>query len=63
MVLRTVPCGVAILCTKLQWMSFNGRSGMMLRMPDGWVREDAVERIHSVRFPQEVATAVSAATG
>ena len=53
-VLRTVPCGVAILCTKLQWMSFNGRSGMMLQMPDGWVREDAVERIHSVRLPTVV---------
>lgn len=48
---RTVPCGVAILCTELQWMSFNGTSGMMLRMPDGWVREDAVERLHSVRLP------------
>ena len=48
---RTVPCGVAILCTQLQWMSFNGRCGMMLRMPDGWVREDTVERIHSVRLP------------
>jgi len=59
-VLRTVPCGVAVLCTKLQWMSFNGRSGMMLRMPDGWVREDTVERIHSVRLPIASAEAAAA---
>ena len=48
---RTVPSGVAILCMDLQWKSFNGRSGMMLRMPDGWVQEDAVERLSSVRLP------------
>lgn len=48
---RTVSLGVAILCTKLQWKSFDGRSGMMLRMPDGWVKEDEVERLHSVRLP------------
>jgi E3 ubiquitin-protein ligase synoviolin len=49
---RTVPGGVAILCMELQWKSFNGRSGMMLRMPDGWVYEDAVERLHSVSLPK-----------
>jgi E3 ubiquitin-protein ligase synoviolin len=48
---RTVPSGVAILCMELQWKSYNGRSGMMLRMPDGWVQEDALERLNSVRLP------------
>ena len=47
----TVPSGVALLCMELQWKSYNGWSSMMLRMPDGWVQEDALEWLNSVRLP------------
>jgi E3 ubiquitin-protein ligase synoviolin len=57
--LRTVPRGTVVLCTKLQWNSFNGRSGMTLRIPDGWIREAELERLMAVQLPATPARAGS----
>eukprot|EP00549_Striatella_unipunctata_P025160 CAMPEP_0118694750 /NCGR_PEP_ID=MMETSP0800-20121206/12743_1 /TAXON_ID=210618 ORGANISM="Striatella unipunctata, Strain CCMP2910" /NCGR_SAMPLE_ID=MMETSP0800 /ASSEMBLY_ACC=CAM_ASM_000638 /LENGTH=142 /DNA_ID=CAMNT_0006593343 /DNA_START=622 /DNA_END=1047 /DNA_ORIENTATION=+ len=39
--LRTVPHGRFILCLEMNWQE----GGMMLRMPDGWVRDTDMKRM------------------
>jgi E3 ubiquitin-protein ligase synoviolin len=47
-VIRLVPFGVIILGQELAWRDCDGEKRLMLRMPDGWVCDDAVERIVAV---------------
>lgn len=44
-VIRLVPFGVIILGQELAWRDCDGEKQLMVRMPDGWVREDDIERI------------------
>jgi E3 ubiquitin-protein ligase synoviolin len=62
-VVRTVSSGMIVLCQEMQWrMVIDPRdgelvSGMMLRIPDGWVRENHVSRLLHVKLPRvEAAT-------
>jgi hypothetical protein len=49
-VIRIVPLGVVLIGQELAWRDCDGEKMMMLRMPDGWIRDDDVERIVSVPF-------------
>ena len=51
LVTRVVPCGVVFLGTAMEWRTCVLDHKMMIRMPDGWVDEVAVQRIDTVRFP------------
>eukprot|EP00934_Nitzschia_sp_Nitz4_P008953 Nitzschia sp. Nitz4//scaffold194_size40385//30857//33466//NITZ4_007532-RA/size40385-processed-gene-0.3-mRNA-1//1//CDS//3329540340//8943//frame0 len=44
-VIRIVPFGVVILAQDMAWREVDGEGRMMIRMPDGWVCDDTVERI------------------
>jgi E3 ubiquitin-protein ligase synoviolin len=46
--IRLVPFGLVILGYELSWRDCEGEKRLMLRMPDGWVCEDDVERIVAV---------------
>lgn len=50
LVLRVVPAGVVFLGTKMEYRKCVLTNKMMIRMPDGWVNEDDVERIAAVPF-------------
>ena len=50
LVLRVVPCGVVFLGTQMEYRKCVLTNKMMIRMPDGWVNEDEVERIVAVPF-------------
>jgi hypothetical protein len=50
LVLRMVPCGVVFLGTQMEYRKCVFTNKMMIRMPDGWVNEDEVERIVAVPF-------------
>lgn len=49
-VIRVVPLSVIILGLELSWRSSgeDGESRLMVRMPDGWVRDSDLERITAV---------------
>jgi E3 ubiquitin-protein ligase synoviolin len=47
-VIRAVPFGLILLGRELAWRDCEGEKRLMLRMPDGWVCEDDVERIVAV---------------
>ena len=47
---RVVPCGVVFLGKEMDYRKCNGVNRMMIRMPDGWVSDDDVERIIAVPF-------------
>ncbi len=49
-VIRVVPFGVVILGQELAWRSAgeDGENRLMVRMPDGWVKDCEVERITAV---------------
>lgn len=49
-VIRIVPFGVVVIGQELSWRECDGEKTMMLRMPDGWVCENDVERIVAVPF-------------
>nr|BAT25232.1 host Der3 [Nitzschia sp. IriIs04] len=49
-VIRIVPFGVVILAQDMAWREVDGEGRMMVRMPDGWVCDDALERIVAVPF-------------
>ncbi|KAL3941669.1 MAG: hypothetical protein SGBAC_004010 [Bacillariaceae sp.] len=48
MVSRVVPFGVVLLGQELSWRHCDGEKRLMLRMPDGWISEQTVERIVAV---------------
>ncbi|CAJ1952320.1 unnamed protein product [Cylindrotheca closterium] len=48
LVSRVVPFGVVLLGQDLSWRYCDGEKRLMLRMPDGWITEQTVERIVAV---------------
>mmetsp|Transcript_24661 Transcript_24661/g.60565 ORF Transcript_24661/g.60565 Transcript_24661/m.60565 type:complete len:687 (-) Transcript_24661:60-2120(-) len=48
LVSRVVPFGVVLLGQELSWRNCDGEKRLMLRMPDGWISEETVERIVAV---------------
>lgn len=49
-VIRVVPCGVVVLGEEMAWRDCDGENQMMVRLPDGWVSEQQLERIVAVPF-------------
>jgi hypothetical protein len=47
--MRTVPFGVVVLCKELKEQPMNGAPTVMLRIPDGWIPEDSVLHVHSLK--------------
>lgn len=47
-VVRVVPCGLVFLGIEMNYRKCNGENRMMIRMPDGWVGENGIERIVAV---------------
>ena len=47
-VVRVVPCGVVFLGMEMDYRKCNGEHRMMIKMPDGWVGENGIERIVAV---------------
>jgi E3 ubiquitin-protein ligase synoviolin len=46
---RTIPAGLLVLCLSLQRHSFEtGETIYLLRIPDGWIREDSVRKVYEV---------------
>eukprot|EP00980_Cylindrotheca_fusiformis_P000094 scaffold19_cov114-Cylindrotheca_fusiformis.AAC.41 len=48
LVVRVIPFGIVILAHELSWRDCDGVKRLMIRVPDGWVCEDDVERIVAV---------------
>jgi E3 ubiquitin-protein ligase synoviolin len=48
--IRVVPFGVIILAKELSLRMCDGENRLMLLMPDGWVVEEDVERVHAVQL-------------
>jgi hypothetical protein len=48
-VIRTIPFGVVVLCKELKEQPLAGDPNMMLRIPDGWIPEDSVLHVHSLK--------------
>jgi len=46
---RTVPMGRVVLCRGFAWHGGGRGRGASVRIPDGWVSEDAVVRVHTIR--------------
>ena len=49
---RTVPFGVVVLCTTLQ---YRPNWGFMMRVPDGWCKEDTMVRVRTLASLKEAA--------
>lgn len=49
-VIRCIPFGVVVLGRELSWRNCDGENCLMVRMPDGWVNDDDIERIVAVPF-------------
>lgn len=49
-ILRTVPFGVMVLCTTLKYMPVEG---FMMRLPDGWCKEDTMVRVRTLASLQQ----------
>lgn len=49
-IIRIVPFGVVLVGQELAWRDCDGEKRMMLRMPDGWICENDVERVVAVPF-------------
>jgi len=49
-VLRSIPCGVVIVGIKMEYRKCGLANKMMVQIPDGWVKEDSLERIVAVPF-------------
>lgn len=49
-ILRTVPFGVMVLCTTLQYKQ---EEGFMMRLPDGWCKEDTMVRVRTLASLQQ----------
>jgi hypothetical protein len=50
LVIRVVPFGVVVLGQEMAWRNCDGENQMMIRIPDGWVTDDQLERIVAVPF-------------
>ncbi|KAL3907418.1 MAG: hypothetical protein SGILL_008884 [Bacillariaceae sp.] len=51
-VIRVVPFGVVILGQEMAWRNCDGENQMMIRMPDGWVCDEHLERVVAVPLAQ-----------
>lgn len=49
-VIRMIPFGVVLLGCDLGWRNCDGENRLMVRIPDGWVIDDDIERIVDVQF-------------
>jgi hypothetical protein len=49
-VIRVIPFGVILLGCELAWRNCDGENRLMVRMPDGWVIDEDVERVVAVQF-------------
>jgi hypothetical protein len=47
--MRNVPFGVVVLCKELKEQSMDGAPTVMLRIPDGWIPEDSVLHVYSLK--------------
>lgn len=47
--MRNVLFGVVLLCKELKEQSMDGAPTMMLRIPDGWIPEDSVLHVYSLK--------------
>jgi hypothetical protein len=47
--MRNVPFGVVVLCKELKEQSMDGAPTVMLSIPDGWIPEDSVLHVHSLK--------------
>jgi E3 ubiquitin-protein ligase synoviolin len=46
---RRIPSNALVLCLELQrYQMLTGETTYLLRIPDGWVREDALERVYTL---------------
>jgi hypothetical protein len=50
---RVVPFGVILLGQEMDYRKHNGGNRMMVKMPDGWVYDDNVERIIAIPFESQ----------
>ena len=48
--IRMIPFGVVILGQEMAWRNCDGESRMMIKIPDGWVCDDHLERVVAVQF-------------
>jgi hypothetical protein len=51
--IRVVPFGVILLGQEMDYRKHNGGNRMMVKMPDGWVYDDNVERIIAIPFESQ----------
>lgn len=51
-VIRTVPFGVIVLGEELSWREAEGRGQLMIRVPDGWICDEDVQRVTAVPLDQ-----------
>jgi hypothetical protein len=49
-VMRVVPFGVVLLGKEISWRNCDGENRLMVRIPDGWVIDEDIERIVAVPF-------------
>jgi hypothetical protein len=49
-VIRLIPFGVVLLGRELAWRNCDGENRLMVKIPDGWVSDDDIERIVAVPF-------------
>ena len=49
-IVRIVPYGVVLIGQELSWRDCDGEKMMMIKIPDGWICEDSIERIVAVPF-------------
>jgi hypothetical protein len=49
-VTRVIPVGVVVLGQEMAWRNCYGQNEMMVRIPDGWVSDQQLERIVAVPF-------------
>jgi hypothetical protein len=49
-IMRVVPFGVVVLGKEIAWRNCDGENRLMVRIPDGWVIDEDVERIVAVPF-------------
>ena len=49
-IMRVVPFGVVLLGKEISWRNCDGENRLMVRIPDGWVIDEDIERIVAIPF-------------
>lgn len=52
-VVRVVPFGLILIGQELAWKACHGENKLMIRMPDGWIPENSLERIVAIPFSEK----------